>query len=152
MVWLKRDQSPMQKSKFDSFLAEMDSTLWPIPGQEMNNRSVVYKSLPSIQAILQQPPDTDSMGIIGAAPSFAAPLTHVIEKSADAFQSLQTLKSMFVEAKASPVYQGRERQQALLDELIQKIEKMEKFLYARIVEELDGLSLASLGNDAKIEG
>lgn len=142
----------MSKSKFDTYLAEMDSTLWPIPGQEMNNKSVVYKSLPSIQAILQQAPDTDAMGIMDANPSFGTPLEHLIEKGGDVFQALQTVKTMFVEAKASPVYQGRERQQKHLDVLIQRIEKIQKYFFKSVIKELDQLSLASLGNDTKIEG
>ena len=137
----------MPQSKFNEYISEMDSTLWPIPGQEMNNRSVVYKSLPSIAAILQQPPDTDATGIIGAAPAFGQPLQHIVDNCGNFFESLQTIKTLFIEAKANPVYQGRERQQKELDALIEKTDKIQKFFFKQIVEKLDGLSLSSLGNN-----
>jgi len=139
------------KNKFDSFIEEADSTLWPIPGQAMNNKAVMYKTLPSIQSILQQPPDTDAMGIIDAVPSFGTPLEHVVEKGGDVFQSIQTVKAMFTAAKASPVYQGRDKQQKHLDDLIDRLDKMEKYFFKLVIQELDQLSLASLGNDTKME-
>lgn len=141
----------MQQSKFDKFITEMDSTMWPIPGQDMNNRNAAYKQVPSVQAILQQPPDTDNAGIIGAAPTFGTPLEHIMETSTNAFHELQNMKSMFVAAKASPVYQGRKRQQKVLDDMIEKIEKVQNYMYKKIIQEMETLSLASLGDDNTLE-
>lgn len=138
------------KSKFDEFIAEMDSTMWPVPGQDMNNRSVVYKALPSVQAVLGQQPDTDAAGLIDSAPSFATPLQHVMEKGADVHQALQTVKVLFIEAKASPVYQGRDKQQKKLDQLIGTMEKLQEYFYDRVIKEMDELSLANLGNASKL--
>lgn len=158
MGWFHLHQYPkmQKKSKFNQYitdvLTEMDSNTWPVPGMEMHNRSVVYKSIPSIQQILKQSPDTDPTGIINSNPPFAAPLLKVVDQGGNIFETLQAMKSMFVEAKACPVYQGRQRQQDLLDTLIERIERMQKFLLKKVMEEVDGLNLASLGSDDKIEG
>lgn len=139
----------LPKSKFDQFLTEMDSTLWPVPGQSAANKQVVYRSIPSIQSILQNRPDTDPLNTISAAVHFGAPLQNVLSQCSDAYNQLQNLKSLFIEAKISPVYQGREAQQQLLDEVIQRIERLQKFFF-NTVDKLDGLSLASLGDDNKL--
>lgn len=138
-----------QLSKYDQFINEVDSTLWPVPGQSAANKQAVYKSIPSIQSLLQTTPDTDPLGTIGAAVHFPAPLQQILEESSGAYQALQSLKNRFIEAKATPVYQGREGQQALLDEIIQRIERMQVFLF-KTVDKMDGLSLASLGDDIKL--
>lgn len=135
-------------SKFDHLISETESTLWPIPGQDMHNRAVTYKSLPSIQELLLRSPDTDTTGIINSAPVFAAPLTNVINDASEVYRSLQVLKSKFIDAKSSPVYQGRGNKQKALDILIDNVERIEKFLVNSIVEELNNLSPASL-NDKK---
>lgn len=133
-------------SKFDSLISETESTLWPIPGQDMHNRAVSYKSLPSIQELLLRSPDTDTTGIINSASVFAAPLTNIITDASEVYRSLQVLKSKFIDAKASPVYQGRDNKQKTLDALIGNVEQIEKFLVNSIVEELNNLSLASLSD------
>jgi hypothetical protein len=129
--------------KFDQFLTEMDSTLWPVPGQDMSNKAVTYKSLPSLEALLKATPDTDPMHIISSAPMFGAPLQHSMDHYAEVFQSLQSLKNLLVTAKNTPVYQGRKSQQDTLDELLERIERMQKFLY-HTAERMDNLSLESL--------
>jgi len=130
------------KSKFDQLIAETDSTLWPIPGQAMNNKAAAYKQLPSLQSILQSPEDTDPAKLINSAQSFGTPLEHVLEKFADAFRAVETLKGLFVDAKSSPVYISREKQQKQLDTLIERMENLEKYLY-NSVEQLENLTLAS---------
>lgn len=135
-------------SKFDTLISETESTLWPVPGQDMHNRAVSYKMLPSVQELLMRSPDTDTMGIINSASTFAVPLTNVVQDAAEVYRTLQSLKTKFIDAKASPVYQGRLNKQKCLDELITNIEKIEKFLVSNIVDELSHLSLASL-NDKK---
>lgn len=136
--------------KYDQLIAEMDSTLWPTPGQAMNNRAASYKALPSLQAMLKNPQDTDPDRLIAAAQSFGTPLEHVLEKFMDSFVSLEAIKNLMIQAKASPVYQGREPQQKTLDTLIERTDKMQKFLF-NTVEALEALSLASLGTENTLE-
>lgn len=122
----------------------MDSTLWPIPGQDMHNKAVVMKQVPSIQAILQQPADTDPTGIINSAPSFGSPLEHIIDKCGDVYKDLQTVRNMLLSAKTSPVYQGRPKQQKVIDEQLDAIESIQKYIYTKIIKNLNHLTLASL--------
>ena len=90
-------------SKFDTLISETESTLWPVPGQDMHNRAVSYKMLPSVQELLMRSPDTDTMGIINSASTFAVPLTNVVQDAAEVYKTLQSLKTN--ENKFSPKHQ-----------------------------------------------
>jgi hypothetical protein len=133
----------MEKSKYDQLIAEMDSTLWPIPGQEMQNAAVVKKAIPSLQSILNNPEDTDPQQIMTSAPPLGDPLQHSLVPFGELFEKIQVLRQLFERARTAPVYLGREEQQKTIEEVLQRLERVQKFIF-KTVEKLDDLTIDSL--------
>ena len=121
----------------------MDSTMFPIPGQDMTNARVMMKVLPNMRAVLSAPPSTDPQGLINAIKNMAAEAMPAQQQSIECFLALEAMKLIFNKAKDSPVYKGRPEQEQVIEEIDERIIKMQKYLY-HTVKLFDKLAISNL--------